>query len=191
MAFFKAKKVERKESTGFLPVPKGTYGCSIFEQKMFKSEGKTTLSLGFSITDFESKFANRKFWHNFNLEHPNEASVSISEMLLSQVCDAIGLSELEDPSELEYKLLRVFIVVNGTGNDAKAFYAPADVIVDNDGLDCFDTPSDQVNDKPEPPLTGKEIEDCLVGFDEPITIKDTKPIEVNTDIVDFDKDIPF
>tara|TARA_R110000737_G_scaffold332724_1_gene349805 strand:- start:9 stop:596 length:588 start_codon:yes stop_codon:yes gene_type:complete len=195
MAFFKASKVKVKESTGFKLIDKGTYKCSIFEQKVFSTPEKVTLKLGFAITDFESKFANRKVWYNFNIKHPSSASQAVSEKMLDQLMAAIGREGevIECPSELEFKALRAFIVINNNDNDIGKFLPVIEAKeVAGDAIKVeINILEDSIIRKQE--LTAEEvstaIDDALDGFDD---IKEEVIIELPVvDVVEFDKDIPF
>ncbi len=200
MAFFKSSKIEDDKTSGFQPIPKGTYKCSIFNQKVFSSPEKLTLQLGFSVADFDSPIAKRKVWYNFNLRHKSKASQEVSEKMLNQLMFAIGREgeEIQCPSELEFKMLKVFIVVNGDSNSIGKFMPIANAETDNESNEHEDSNESIINVMDEPigqnqSLSPEElsavIDEALGVFDD--TTEENVLIIESKKKKDFDNDIPF
>lgn len=95
---FNANDVE--PSKGFDPMPAGRYLAVIVDSEMKTTAAGTGeyLSLTFEIIDGE--FANRKLFHNLNLDNPNQTAVQIARAELSAICRAVGVMNPADSGEL-------------------------------------------------------------------------------------------
>lgn len=94
-------QTEEVEDISFEPIPAGEYTL-----RVTKSEIKTTragngeyISLQMEVMD-EGPYNGRIVFENLNIVNPNEQAVKIARAALKQLCQAIGISELEDTAEL-------------------------------------------------------------------------------------------
>lgn len=92
-------RVEDNRGSGFDPIPAGWYEAEAnkSEIKETRSGGKM-LSVAFQIIDGEH--AKRVVYANFNLVNGNPIAVCFGHRELASLCDAIGIDELEDSSDL-------------------------------------------------------------------------------------------
>ena len=106
------------------PIPEGRYVARMtnFERKLTKKGDGEMLNVEFTV-DVGS--AARKCWHNFNMVNPNPKAVEIAMEQLAKFCMAGGYNSIQDPwspAELMGKDVEVYISVDGTYNNIKAFY---------------------------------------------------------------------
>jgi hypothetical protein len=94
-------QTDEVEDSSYEPVPAGDY-----TMRITKSEIKTTkagngeyISLQMEILD-EGAYHGRVIYDNLNIVNPNEMAVKIARATLKQICEAVGVKELEDTNEL-------------------------------------------------------------------------------------------
>ena len=100
---FNTSEVAEDESS---LLPEGWYTAQIVksEIKDTKTGGKY-ISLHFKIV--EGEYAKRMVFANLNIVNSNETTVKIAQQQLKKICEALGLSEIEDTSELHGQDLQI------------------------------------------------------------------------------------
>ena len=108
------------------PLPPGVYTAEITSSdvKALKSGRGTGLALEFTIIDPE-EHANRRVWTNLNIKHENQTAEEIGLGQLKELCDALGISRLEDSDDLFGRLVRITTKITPAKGD---YPARADVI---------------------------------------------------------------
>ena len=96
---FNAKDSEKM--SGFEPLPKGWYLAEIVKTEMKDTKAGTGkyLTCQFKVLEPE-EFAKRYVFNLMNLVNPNQVAVEIAQKELASLCEACGLDEIEDSTEL-------------------------------------------------------------------------------------------
>ena len=91
-------------------LPEGWYTAQIVksEIKDTKTGGKY-ISLHFKIV--EGEYAKRMVFANLNIVNANATTVKIAEQHLKKICNAVGLEEIEDTSELHGQDLQIKVKI--------------------------------------------------------------------------------
>ena len=119
---FNAAEVEQ-----FSGIPVDTYVGMLVNSVMKPNKGGEALVLEVDVVD--GKYSGRKVFVNLNLKNSNETTVKIAEILLAQLCLAVGKPAIQDSTELHGKrfLMDVFISEGSGGygpqNQVKKFHA--------------------------------------------------------------------
>ena len=90
---------------GYKLVSPGNYAVIITDSEIVQTKAKdgSYLKLTFRVIEDENgdtEFANKKVWHNLNLENKNEVAVEIAQGQLRQICEAVGVAGITDSQEL-------------------------------------------------------------------------------------------
>lgn len=100
-----------KPRMGFSVLPSGWYEAEIVKSDIRNTKAGTGKYLALEFKVLEEKFEGRKLWTNLNLVNPNQTAVAIAEKELATICDAVGLSAIEDSEELHNIPLGVKVAV--------------------------------------------------------------------------------
>lgn len=98
---FKASNVTIEErSNSYGPLPAGDY-----EMMIVKSDTKATKKgdghyLECEMHVLSGQHSGRRHWERFNLDNPNQQAVKIAQESLAKLCNAIGMDEVEDSTDL-------------------------------------------------------------------------------------------
>jgi hypothetical protein len=95
---FNAKEEEKMGS--FEPIPAGWYMASITKSELKNNKAGTGQYLALQFKIIDGEFAKRLAFTNLNLVHSNSQTVEIARKELASICEAAGIEELEDSSEL-------------------------------------------------------------------------------------------
>ena len=84
-------------------LPAGKYAMQVVESEIapLKSGNGTALKLTMEV--LADGYRGRKLWVNLNVQHTNAQAEQISQQQLRELCDAIGLTRMNDTSELHNK----------------------------------------------------------------------------------------
>jgi hypothetical protein len=110
---FNKSKAKKANST-YGAIPRGFYMITAEKATIKESPDKEILTLQCSIT--EGPFKNRKIFPRFNIKNPSERAEAISHMLLSQLSEAVGITELEDTDQLLNSVFCAEVVVTEARN---------------------------------------------------------------------------
>ena len=105
------------DSTGIEPlqpfaaIPAGRYDAEIedSEIKTTKKGDGEYLQLTFHVTHGE--LAGRKVWARLNIRNPNKTAEDIARRELAAICQAVGLTRVNDSSELHHRPLQIDVGV--------------------------------------------------------------------------------
>lgn len=86
---FDASKVE--PSTGFDPLPEGTYLVMVNKAEEKPTKSGTGVQLVVELRVLEGKYAKRTLYHRINLQNPSQKCVEIGRAELSAFCRATGI----------------------------------------------------------------------------------------------------
>jgi hypothetical protein len=120
---------DHEEMKTFEAITPDWYVAKIIESEMKENSKKTGefLKLKFQIT--EGTYKNRLIFINLNIIHTNEDAVEIAEQQLAAICNAIGVSSVEDSEELHGIEMQVKVAITPKtarypeGNELKGFKA--------------------------------------------------------------------
>ena len=91
------------EPIDFEPLPKGDYVAAITDSEVKLTKAGNGKGLNLEWTVLEGECQNRKIFQWINLENPNEKAAEIGLRELAAVCQAVGVTEPGDSSELHDK----------------------------------------------------------------------------------------
>ena len=126
---FNAK--ENEKMGGFEPIPAGWYLAEVTKSEMKQTNAKTGHYLTCQFKVLEGEFTGRYLFNLMNLDNPNPVAVEIAQKELASMCEACGLDEIEDSTELHSIPMAVRVVIKPASgayppkNEIKA-YKPAD-----------------------------------------------------------------
>ena len=89
----------------FEPMPDGFYLGFVKKSEIKKTKAGTGLRLNLQVEvqeskDDDDKYKGRLVFIGLNIKNPSEVAVQISKKELASLCDAVGVSEVEDSDEL-------------------------------------------------------------------------------------------
>ena len=126
---FNAK--DNEKMGGFDPIPNDWYLGEITKSEMKATKAKTGSYLTCQLKVLEGEHKGRYLFNLLNLDNPNPVAVEIAQKELASICEACGLDEVEDSTELHGIPMAVSVVIKpGSGgyppkNEIKA-YKPED-----------------------------------------------------------------
>lgn len=106
------------EDMSFTPIPADTYIVQVTKSEMKPTRDATGEMLKLEFTVLEGEYTGRKIYENLNLVNKNEMAVKIARSKLKQICQACGLSQIEDSAELHGIPFRGLVVIEES-NDPK------------------------------------------------------------------------
>jgi len=134
---FNAAEVE--PSTGFEPLPEGTYPVMISDAKEKPTKSGTGVQLMLELRVLEGKYAKRTLFHRINLQNASAKCVEIGRAELSAMCRAVGILTPKAAHEFANRTAQVAVVVaqrsdgKGLTNEIKSWKpmgAVAGLVVD-------------------------------------------------------------
>jgi hypothetical protein len=121
---FDTSTVAPRENS-FSLIPAGRYPAVIEESDIqpLKSGNGQALVLTFRIVDGE--YNGRKIWNRLNIRHTNPEAERISQQGLRELCDAIGVTRMQDTVELHNKPMTIRVKIR---EDKTGQYEPTNEI---------------------------------------------------------------
>jgi hypothetical protein len=121
----KFKASEHEPMQDFEPIPADEYTLQVIKSEMKDTKDKTGkyLNLQLQVIDHE-KYSKRLIFVLLNLVNKNETAVEIAQRELRSLCDAVGITALEDSVELHGIPFKASVGIK-QGNDG---YPPKNVI---------------------------------------------------------------
>jgi len=98
-------------STGFDPIPAGTYRVMIVASERKPNKAGTGSYISMTLEVMDGALAGRKLFEVLNLENPNAQAVEIARATLSQICHAVGVLRPRDTEELHGKPMMASVLV--------------------------------------------------------------------------------
>lgn len=95
---FNAK--DNEKMGGFEPIPAGWYLAEITKSEMKDTKAGTGKYLTCQLKVLDGEFKGRYLFNLLNLINPNQVAVEIAQKELASMCEACGLDEIEDSTEL-------------------------------------------------------------------------------------------
>ena len=95
---FNAK--ENEKMGGFEPIPAAWYLAEVTKSEMKQTNAKTGHYLTCQLKVLEGEYTGRYLFNLMNLDNPNPVAVEIAQKELASMCEACGLDEIEDSTEL-------------------------------------------------------------------------------------------
>ena len=84
----------------FEPLPVGDYNMMVIESEISPNKKGTGSYLKIVLHCLDDEYQGRRVYEYINIDHPNEKVVAIAERQLAELCNAVGVLELEDTQEL-------------------------------------------------------------------------------------------
>jgi len=100
-----------KQRMGFNVLPAGWYEAEIVKSDLRDTKAKTGKYLSLEFKILEEGYEGRKVWVNLNLVNPNTTAVEIAEKELATICDAVGVTTVEDSTELHNIPMGIKLVI--------------------------------------------------------------------------------
>ena len=107
---FNPSQVDRV-NTDFSTIPEGTYRAEITKTELADNKNNTGVNLTLKVTIETGLFANRILFDNLCVVHENKHAQSIAQTKLAQICEAIGITDLKDTSQICDKSLSIKVKV--------------------------------------------------------------------------------
>jgi hypothetical protein len=82
------------------PLPAGDYPFMVIESDIARNKKNTGDYLKLVLHCLDEDNAGVRVYEYLNIDHPNEKVVQIAERQLAELCNAVGVLELEDTQEL-------------------------------------------------------------------------------------------
>ena len=122
---------ENNESSGFSVIPEGNYHVMIDKSEWKDTKAGTGKYINFQMKVVDGEYAGRVLFDILNLINPNPVAVDIARKTLNSMCQACGLTNVEDTDELHGIVFEVKVKVEeGTGDNPDrnkiAAYLPAE-----------------------------------------------------------------
>lgn len=107
---FNTNSVEKRENSYQL-LPAGWYTAQVTESELvpLNSGNGTALKLTFEL--LSDGYRNRKVWVRLNVQHNNPKAETIAQQQLRELCESIGLVQMQDTVELHNKPVQVKVKV--------------------------------------------------------------------------------
>ena len=173
-----------KEDSGFSVVPEAWYIAEIVKSEIKATKDKQGTIMVLAMKILEGKRKGRLIYTNYNIVNRNETTVKIAEGQIKQLCETLGIDQMEDTDELHKQEFGVFLVIEkGNANWP-----------DKNKATKFKAASEVVIDEAEEESDDEEDDDPFSGFDNDAK-EDTVDVgEINTEAgteAEPDDDIPF
>ena len=91
---------ESRVNQGYAPIPEGVYPAAIEEAEVRRNKAGTGDYLKMKWVVADGQHRGRVIWDNITVSHQQEKSVSIGLVFLSKLCDAVGLAEPPDDTDM-------------------------------------------------------------------------------------------
>src|SRR5665213_2433339 len=95
------------DDRNFEPIPVGQYKVQAIESKIEDTKSGTGQMLVLTLEVLEGPFANRRVWDRLNIRNDNPDAQRIAQRALADLCLAIGVAQLRDTDELQFKPMTV------------------------------------------------------------------------------------
>lgn len=128
---FNAKDSEKMG--GFEPIPADWYIAEVVKSEMKDTAAKTGKYLTCQLKVLEGEYEGRYLFNLLNLVNPNDVAVQIAQKELASMCEACGLDEIEDSTELHGIAMAVRVTIKAASanypakNEIKAYKPEADM----------------------------------------------------------------
>lgn len=128
---FNAKESEKMG--GFEPIPAAWYLAEVVKSEMKDTAAGTGKYLTCQMKVLEGEYEGRYLFNLLNLVNPNNQTVEIAQKELASMCEACGLDEIEDSTELHGIPMAVRVIIKAASskypakNEIKAYRPEADM----------------------------------------------------------------
>ena len=128
---FNAK--DNEKMGGFEPIPADWYLVEITKSEYKATNAKTGHYLTCQFKVLEGEYKGRYLFNLLNRDNPNPVAVEIGQKELASLCEAAGIDELEDSTELHGVPMAVRVIIKaGSGgyppkNEIKAYKTEGDM----------------------------------------------------------------
>lgn len=120
---FNAK--DNEKMGGFEPIPIDWYLAEMTKSEMKKTNAGTGRYLNCQLKVVDGEYKGRYVFTLLNLENPNPVAVEIAQKELASMCEACGLDEIEDSTELHGIVMAIRV---GIEEGTAAYPTPKNVI---------------------------------------------------------------
>ena len=100
---FNINSVEKRENN----LPAGTYTAQVTESELVPLNSGNGTALKLTITILQQGYNGRKVFARLNVRHNNPEAERISNQQLRELCEAIGVVNMQDTVELHNKPMQV------------------------------------------------------------------------------------
>ena len=110
---------------GFEPIPAGWYLAEVVKSEMKKTKAGTGSYLNVQLKVLDGEYKGRYLFTMLNLVNPNPQAVEIAQKELASMCEACGIDEIEDSTELHGIAMAVRV---GIQEGTAAYPTPKNII---------------------------------------------------------------
>lgn len=108
---------EIPEAEGFEVLPEGEYTAHIIASAMKDTKAGTGQFLELRIQILDEPYTGRLVFERLNLINPNPVAVKLANRTLADLCEAIGIDDVEDSEELHGQEFKVKLVLEPAKGD--------------------------------------------------------------------------
>jgi hypothetical protein len=113
------------DDRNFEPIPVGNYKVQVIESKIEDTKSGSGQMLVLTLEILDGEYANRRIWDRLNIRNDNPQAQSIAQRALADLCLQIGVSQLRDTEELQFKPMTVKV---GIRQDKTGQYGPQNTV---------------------------------------------------------------
>lgn len=113
------------DDRNFEPIPVGVYKVQVIESKIEDTKSGSGQMLVLTLEILDGEYANRRLWDRLNIQNQNPQAQQIAQRALADLCLAIGITQLRDTDELQFKPLDVKV---GIRQDKTGQYGPQNTV---------------------------------------------------------------
>jgi len=117
MAQLQFNASEVPEDEGFEVIPAGDYSAQIIQSEMKRNKADTGSFLEMRVQILDEEYTGRLIFERLNLDNPNETAVKIAQRTLADICEAVGVLEVEDSEELHGIEMLVRVGIQAASGD--------------------------------------------------------------------------
>lgn len=118
------------DDRNFEPIPVGNYNVQVIESKIEDTKSGSGQMLVLTLEILDGEYANRRLWDRLNIRNDNPDAQRIAQRALADLCLQIGVAQLRDTDELQFKPITVKV---GIRQDKTGQYGPQNTVRYNVG----------------------------------------------------------
>lgn len=132
-------KASQAEDATFKSLPSAWYRAKIVKSEVKSTKAKDGKYIAFTFRIISGKYKKRLVFTNLNIINKNETAVRIAESDLKKICEACGVDEMEDTSEVHDIELGIKLTIKAAtaqypeGNEIKDYSDASELLEEEEG----------------------------------------------------------
>lgn len=94
------------------PLPKGLYAAIVMDSDIKATKAGTGQYIELTLQVIEGQYAGRRIWDRLNISNPNKQAEDIALAALQSLCQAVGVSNMTDTTQLHDKPFTVSLDID-------------------------------------------------------------------------------